>query len=445
MSKQFTPATLLAETLPISSQDLQHIQRCLVMIPHPDDESLGCAGLICKLRDQGTEFKLILTTDGSASHPNSIQYPPEKLTAIRTAELIKVIHLLELKDDVLECYNSIDSAMPARSEAGFEALASRLVADLNSFKPDLILVPYELDPHRDHRATWQLLMAGLERAMQQRPLIWEYPIWLYKNAKDGDLPKLKQNELRSIDVSQYNEIKKECINAHLSQTTSLINDDPTGFVLLPEMISNFTNGTEYYMQRNKINPNTTIQEDYFETLYTKSTDPWNFEQSKYEKEKYERTVASIPDKKYELALEIGCSIGVFTEILASRCNNLMAMDISKTALAKAAQRLANLPQVKLITGAIPVDFPSGKFDLIVMSEVGYYLSMEDLLKTRTLIIEHLRPNGILLLVHWTHFVVDYPLTGDEVHNCFKQSSLSVVNGMKTDDYRIDVFIKDKFK
>lgn len=441
MSKQFNPSALLAETLPVSSKALQHVKRCMVLIPHPDDESLGCAGLICTLRDQGTEFKLILTTDGSRSHPNSIQYPPEKLTAVRKAELLGVIRMLGLKDDVLECYNSVDSAMPGRGEAGFEPMVSRLTSDLDLFKPDLILVPYELDPHRDHRATWQLLMAGLESGTQLRPLIWEYPIWLYQNAKDGDLPKLKQDELRSIDVTPYNEIKKKCINAHVSQTTSLINDDPTGFILRPEMISNFTNGTEYYMQRHKINPNATIQEDYFETLYTKSSDPWNFEQSEYEKEKYATTLASLPDKGYEHALEIGCSIGIFTEMLSSSCQVVTAMDISQTALAKAAQRLAYLPHIQLIAGAIPADFPNGQFDLIVMSEVGYYLSMEDLLKTRTLIIEHLQPNGILLLVHWTHFVVDYPLTGDEVHECFLQSSLLLLKGMRTDDYRIDVLQK----
>ncbi|WP_231426138.1 bifunctional PIG-L family deacetylase/class I SAM-dependent methyltransferase [Pedobacter sp. Leaf250] len=424
-----------------SDEELNFINNCLILIPHPDDESLACAGFIAKLVEKGVHFKIILTTDGSRSHPNSKKFPAEKLTDLRKKELKQVIALLGLETDVLKCYDCLDSAMPARGEPGFDELVAILANDLKSFKPDLILVPYELDPHRDHRATWQLLMSALEKGTITRPIIWEYPIWLYENAAKSDLPHLKPDELRFVDVSSYSKLKQSCIEAHVSQTTKMIDDDPNGFILSSEMIANFTTGKEYFMERKKINPNATLSEDYFESLYTNSDDPWNFEKSEYERKKYEASLAAIPKLLYINALEIGCSIGIFTSLLGVYCKSLTAIDISKTALEKAKLRSLNSPHIKFKLGGIPGDFPNENFDLIVMSEVGYYLSMEDLLVTRNLIENQLNSDGILLLVHWTHFVVDYPISGDDVHECLKQSTLTHLEGSRSDDYRIDVFQK----
>ncbi|MCX3267248.1 bifunctional PIG-L family deacetylase/class I SAM-dependent methyltransferase [Pedobacter agri] len=441
MNPIFDKEAFKASAVQLNIADLEFVKRCLILVPHPDDESLACTGLISILKEQGTEFKIILTTDGSRSHPNSKKFPTEKLAQIREEELNKAIKLMGLDTSVIIPYKGIDSGLPARGEDGFEILVARLAEDLAAFKPDLILVPYELDPHRDHRATWQMLMAALEKGTTQRPKIWEYPIWLYELAQQADLPKLNHNELKFVDVHQYSTLKQSCIAAHSSQTTRLIDDDPTGFILTAEMISNFTTGQEYFMERKKINPSSTLSEDYFETLYNNNEDPWNFEKSEYERQKYERSLAAIPPGKYNQALEIGCSIGVFTAMLAPLCSHLTAMDISTTALEKARQRLGSAPHVEFQLGAIPNDFPEGDFDLIVMSEVGYYLSMKDLLLTRELLENSLNEGGILLLVHWTHFVVDYPLSGDDVHECFKQSSLIHLRGSRTADYRIDIFKK----
>ncbi|PWS29451.1 hypothetical protein DHW03_06455 [Pedobacter yonginense] len=425
----------------ISVSDLKSINRCLVLVPHPDDESLACAGLIAKLNKQGAQVKFILTTDGSQSHPNSKLYPAQRLAKLREEELKEAITLLGLSPNTISFYKGRDSALPARGEDGFENLVSRLATDLDGFKPDLVLVPYELDPHRDHRATWQMLMAALERGNVNRPRIWEYPIWLYELADERDLPKLGNDELKYLNIASEIELKKKCINAHSSQTTKLIDDDPTGFILSEKMIANFTTGREYFMERGKINPNASLSEDYFETLYSSNIDPWNFEKSEYEREKYATSIQAIPQRQYEMGLEIGCSIGIFTNMIQALCSKLIAMDISGTALQEAKIRLANQNHVEFRLGGIPQNFPSEHFDLMVMSEVGYYLSMDDLMVTKNLIEKQLNAGGILLLVHWTHFVVDYPLSGDEVHACFLNSSLKHLNGSRTPDYRIDVFQK----
>ena len=437
----FDKAAFRASAISVDEKFLHQIKQCLVLAPHPDDESLGCGGLIRTLVENGCDMRIILTTDGSMSHPHSVTYPAASLAALRKAEMITAMEILGLGAEKLSCYESADSAMPALGEEGFDQLSQRLNKDLASFLPQLILVPYELDPHRDHRATFQLLFAALKKVPAYKPIIWEYPIWLYEKAVERDLPQLEKGELKYLDITVHLNHKRAAIDAHQSQTTQLIHDDPKGFILTEDVISNFLIDKEYFMERKKSNPTETLSNEYFEALYGGNPDPWSFETSEYEKSKYEATIAAIPDGKYAQALEIGCSIGVLTKMLSRKCDHLISMDISETALDKARTRMEGDSKVSFIHGGIPIDYPKQNFNLIVMSEVGYYLSKEDLLKARTLILDSLERDGVLILVHWTHFVADYPLTGDEVHDCFADAGLSHLNGNRTDDYRLDVYQK----
>lgn len=426
---------------PVQGSALKEVRKCMVIIPHPDDESLGCAGLISMLKAQGTQFKFILTTDGSASHRNSLKFSKDSLIAIRKRELLKVLDILGFGKDNLSCFDAQDSAMPAKGEPGFSDLVLKLASELNNFSPDFILVPYELDPHRDHRASWQLLMSALENGNAQRPLIWEYPIWLYQNAAQEDIPRLRNGELKSVKIRAYLEKKKACIYTHLSQTTALIDDDPTGFRLTEDMISNFIIDKEFYLERQKLNPKNSLPADYFETLYRHNEDPWQFGTSEYESEKYHHTLSAIPQGIYDNALEVGCSIGIFTKLIADRCKQLTAIDISPIALDKAKKRLDNQKHVAFLQAAIPDEFPDGSYDLIILSEVGYYLTLEDLFKTMQKIDRALTVDGVLVLVHWIHFVVDYPLSGDDVHETFRRLKYKNLKADRTQNYRLDVYQK----
>jgi SAM-dependent methyltransferase len=185
---------------------------------------------------------------------------------------------------------------------------------------------------------------------------------------------------------------------------------------------------------------------YFDDVYRASEDPWSFETSEYERRKYEATLAALPEQRYTSAFEIGCSIGILTRQLADRCDQLLAVDASELPLKKARQWLANQPNVRLELMAIPAAFPNGPFDLILVSEVGYYLSEDDLATARQSMIDTLKTGGDLLLVHWTPFVPDYPLTGDAVHEFFLQAAtadgpLEHRLGQRADTYRLDLFRK----
>ena len=192
-------------------------------------------------------------------------------------------------------------------------------------------------------------------------------------------------------------------------------------------------------------PNT-LSPGYFDDVYRASEDPWAFASSPYEREKYAVTLAALSKLRYERAFEIGCSIGVLTAQLALRCRQLLSVDVSEAALAKARQRCAGLPQVVLRKMQVPSDFPNGQFDLILVSEVGYYWAPADLARAADLMLAALPAGAQLLLVHWTPAVPDYPLTGDEVHEFFLQKAtpdglLAHLHGHRAEKYRLDLFEK----
>jgi predicted TPR repeat methyltransferase len=169
---------------------------------------------------------------------------------------------------------------------------------------------------------------------------------------------------------------------------------------------------------------------YFEDLYARDPDPWGFETSGYEAAKYDATIAALEGRRYEKALEIGCSIGVLTERLADHVGDLLAIDVSEAALARAQERV---PRIRFERREIPEEFPDGRFDLIVCSEVLYYL--DDAAFEGTLN----RLHGTVLAVHWRHPTRTYPLKGDEVHDRLAQRFGPPEYSRATSDYRLDRF------
>lgn len=184
---------------------------------------------------------------------------------------------------------------------------------------------------------------------------------------------------------------------------------------------------------------------YFDDVYAANADPWGFETSPYEAAKYDATLAALPRERFESAFEAGCSIGVLTERLAARCRRLLAVDVSHAALARARERCADLPQVRLERRVLPGDFPEAEgdgapFDLVLVSEVGYYFSAPDLDRFRAACARALAPGGALVLVHWTAPVHDYPLRGDAVHESFlADAAFQHTGGSRAREYRLDVF------
>lgn len=177
--------------------------------------------------------------------------------------------------------------------------------------------------------------------------------------------------------------------------------------------------------------------EHFERLARESRDPWSYETSDYERRKYQRTLAHVPDPAGE-ALELGCSIGVFTAMLAPRCSRLLAVDFSPTALARARERLAGFDHVELLLATLPDEAPAGSFTTIVCGEILYYWSPQLVEVGLRRIEAALAPGGTLVAVHWRHGDPRRELDGDAVHAILRrQIRLRYVGGESTADYLIE--------
>lgn len=191
-----------------------------------------------------------------------------------------------------------------------------------------------------------------------------------------------------------------------------------------------------------------LHKDYFDDVYTGNADPFRLSDNWYEERKYSLTLAALPRAHYRRALEPGCSIGILTEKLGGRCASLISTDVVGAALDAARERVTATELASRVTfvewsltDEWDVVAAGESFDLIVLSEVGYYLDEADLRQAATEAVAHLEAGGTLLAVHWRHPVADYPLSGDDVHAVIGGTDgLIRVGGYVDEDVILEVYV-----
>ena len=184
-----------------------------------------------------------------------------------------------------------------------------------------------------------------------------------------------------------------------------------------------------------------MPDSYFESMYGDAIDPWGFDTRFYEHRKYDLTVASLPRRRYRRAYEPGCSNGALTERLARRCDQVVATDIIPAVVNRAAHRLRAVDGVDVRLARIPDEWPSGTFDLIVWSEVSYYLSAQLLDRAIENVDRCLAADGDLVIVNYSG-ATNYPLTADDVDRRVAASGfLRRRCGLVDDEFRLDVWTR----
>jgi SAM-dependent methyltransferase len=178
----------------------------------------------------------------------------------------------------------------------------------------------------------------------------------------------------------------------------------------------------------------------FERLYHESPDPWRYRTSGYERDKYAATLMALPKRSHGLCLEVGCSIGVFTSLLAARCEHVVAIDFSLGALQLAGRHLQGVRNVDLLRASFPDETPPGSWDLIVCSEILYYLHRPALDEAVGWIKTQLLYGASVLAVSWRGVGREEPLLGDEVHDrlAVELASWHALDARR-DGYRLDRF------
>jgi LmbE family N-acetylglucosaminyl deacetylase len=233
--------------LPLRSVEQIAIGSALVVAPHPDDETLGCGGVISLLRDSGQSVQVLVISDGTLSHPRSLKYPAAKLLALREAETLKALSVLGVSSTEITFLRWQDGSIPTLESPNFPAAVSQCCNLLQMWIPETVFLPWRSDPHSDHRATWQLIRTALTN-LNNSPRLIEYPIWDWDSEQRGDFTNGEQFVGWRLDIASVMKKKLKAIAAYRSQTTNLIDDDPEGFRLTPAMLSNFTRPWEMYLE-----------------------------------------------------------------------------------------------------------------------------------------------------------------------------------------------------
>jgi len=222
------------ETLPVA--DVKTVlggRRPLILAPHPDDESLGCGGLIAAACAEGTPPVVVILTDGSASHPGSKTYPPEKLRDLREAEARLAVKVLGLPEENLYFLRQQDTQL-ADVGQNFEAAVTRIIGIGRQSLCNIVIGPWHGDPHCDHVAA-----AGIATAVAEQtglPLL-SYPVWGWLRQPDDLVDETRVGGWR-LAIADHLICKGDAIRAHRSQYDGII-ADAQGFQLPQALLEIF--------------------------------------------------------------------------------------------------------------------------------------------------------------------------------------------------------------
>jgi predicted TPR repeat methyltransferase len=182
--------------------------------------------------------------------------------------------------------------------------------------------------------------------------------------------------------------------------------------------------------------------EFFERMYQRAADPWNFAGDTYELSRYDAILNALSGQRFTRVFEPGCSVGVLTARLAPFCDELLAIDLSETAVAKARERCAAYTHAHIEQASV-ADANPGPLDLLVLSEIGYYFSVSDLYVWADRLLSQLMPGGFLLASHWLGFSPDHLLSGEHVQdiiqNLAKGRGFVLAFVQRTENFRLELW------
>jgi len=438
--------------------------RLVLVAAHPDDESLGAAGLAVRVARAGGRTDLVVATDGEASHPHSPSHTPEQLRDRRAQEIAVAANLLG-------CGSLLRLGIPDGSVADHQDRLERALDDLLAHplanplpnplaKPDVdaeqvwLVAPWRQDGHPDHEAAGRAAAAVAARLGIR---LLEYPIWAWEWA-DSESGVLPADQLVGLELDAAERLAKQrAIAAHRSQLEPL-SDRPGDEPVLPgHVLAHFERDVEVFLDTAPAGPVAgpleasagSLPQGYFTEIYAAATDgaPWGLDRGWYERRKRSLLLAALTRPRYRVVVEPGCGIGLLTVELAARADQVLAFDVAAQAVRLTSERVAaqapsGLGEVLVRHGSLPSALldVQGPVDLIVLSEVGYYLSASDWREVVQRCTAMLEPGGELVACHWRHPAAGYPATADDVHGALHQAcGLTHLAAHAEDDFLLDVF------
>lgn len=412
--------------------------RLVILAAHPDDESLAAGGLICRARAHGLEVVLVMATRGEASHPRSVTFSALDLAKIRLTELGAAMRHLA-PHALIE-----DLALPDGHVAAGSARLEEVLLTRCSERPGRVLLaaPWSADGHCDHEAAGRAARHVAEKI--GCPLL-EYPIWLWFWGKPGD-DVTPWASMRTLALSPSEVTGKSmAMGEHRSQIEPLSDADGDQTLLSEDVLQHFRRPFEIFIDtRGHFIPTNDDHTSWigarFDAIHAQGAEPWQAPSSWYERRKRHLTITILPHVRFKAALELGCSTGMLTADLAGRCHTVLGIDVSAEAVQTAAARTKNHPGAQIRNLRFPAEWPPGHFDLFVLSEVGYYLTAEQLTQTVDAVCRSSLPGAVLAACHWRHPIDGWPLDGDTVHRLLQDDGrLNLLGSYTEPDFLLETF------
>lgn len=399
------------------------LEHLLVVVAHPDDETLAVGGLIHDAGRLGIRTTVIVASDGEASHPHSPTHSPDELARIRRRELTAALR-------------SLNPAARCRRLGRGDGRLSECVDELTEEIADradaatLIVSTWRHDGHPDHEAVGRAAAIAAARCASRH---LEAPIWAWSWTVPDELP--WAHVLRHWCSPAAIRRKEEATAAYRSQTRPL-SPHPRDAAVVPEgVLEHFRRPFEAVVEHDPAPGERPIPATVFDDMYASGEDPWAHEESWYEERKRAVVLASLPGRHLGRVLEIGPATGLLTVGLAERAAGVVCVDVSERALQRTRRRVehsGHAERVELLHGRVPQTWPAGPVDTVVVSEVAYFLTPGEWAATLRRIAESLTADGTLVLVHWAHPLRDCPLDTDTAHEMAARAS-----GLRTTVHHVE--------
>lgn len=388
---------------------LDGIRRLVAIAAHPDDETHGAGGLIALAADAGVAAEVVALTAGEGSHPHSPTRSRDDLRRIRRGELERAVGVLHAGAGVRHV-GLPDGAVADHVD---EATAAIVSAIGREGAGTLVVAPWRHDGHPDHEAA---AAAASAAAVRTDARLLEYPVWLWHWGTPGDVPWSDAVRL-GLDARAVDR-KRHALRMHASQVAPLSPAAGDEAVVGAQMLARAAREHETFFAH-------PVADGALERVHRERRDPWLVDSSAYEAAKRAATLDALPRPRYRLAIDAGCSIGRLTVELADRAARVIALDGSPTAVTAARERTARLGHVTVAHADLPGDWCAaieraagacaGAADLVVVSELGYFLSPRRLAGLLDRACATLEPGGDLVLCHWRHAIDGWPLDAAAVH------------------------------
>lgn len=390
-------AAVAAHGLP--AFDPTDAERVVVVAAHPDDETLGAGPVLRALVAAGARAAIVVATDGEAAYPGLDAAARRELGAQRRTELDAALRAQGLGELVVEWLGLPDSDLAGHVDELTTALRPLLAG------ADLCLAPWPGDPHPDHQAAG----AATRAAAPVTAHCWSYPIWMWPWT-EPDGPGVPWGRAHAVPVdATERRVRRAAVDCFTSQLRPGPDGSPP--VLAEGQLDHLDRDTDLLFREP---PTASAPIARFRDLYAGGRDPWDGG-SWYEQRKRAAVLALLPRRRYRSAVEPGCGAGELTVELAGRCDLLRSSDPAPEAVTAARARTRALMDVEVAEAALPGAIGTDPVDLVVLSEVLYYLDDATVAATLDRVADVLEPGGDVVAVHWRGWPPEAPRDAVATH------------------------------